>query len=58
MGEEMVENMVKHSFTIMLSEADSERFKGFVRETGMKKLAVARKAILRYIEENASKAGN
>ena len=50
----MVENMVKHSFTITLREAESERFEAYIRETGMKKLAVARKAILRYIEENTS----
>jgi len=54
MGVEMVENMVKHSFTITLREAESERFEAYIRETGMKKLAVARKAILRYIEENTS----
>ena len=52
MGVEMAEKLREYSFKIHFSEADSERFEAFVRETGMKKLAVARKAILRYIEEN------
>jgi len=58
MGEEMVENMVKHSFTITLSEADSERFEAYLRRTGIKKLAVAQKAIVRYLDENEQKSEN
>ena len=54
----MAEKLREYSFKIHFNESDSRRFETFVRESGMKKLAVARKAILRYIEENASKAGN
>ena len=54
----MVENMVKHSFTTTLREADSERFEAYLRRTGIKKLVVAQKAILRYLDENEQKSEN
>ena len=51
----MAEKMKEHSFMIRLNEAESERFEAFVHESGMKKIAIARKAILRYIEEKEQK---
>ena len=50
----MAEKTRTYTFIIEFSEADSERFEDFVRENGMKKRAVARKAILKYLED----AGN
>jgi len=47
----MMEKTKEYSFKIQMQEQDSERFEIFARETGMKKLAIVRKAILRYIEE-------
>jgi len=55
---EMKEKTKRYAFQVYLNEADSERFEAFVRETGMKKLAVVRKAILRYIDENEQNAKN
>lgn len=54
----MAEKTRTYTFIVRFSEADSERFEAFVRETGMKKLAVARKAILKYIEDNQPNSGN
>ena len=51
----MAEKTREHSFKIHFNEADSERFEAYARETGMKKLAIVRKAILRYIDENEQK---
>ena len=48
----MAEKTRLHFFRIHLNEADSERFEAYARETGMKKLAIVRKAIMRYIDEN------
>lgn len=54
----MAEKTKEYSFKVHLNETESERFEAFVREKGMKKLAIARKAILRYIEDNAPGTGN
>ena len=48
----MKEKTKRYAFQVYLNEADSERFESFVRESGMKKLAIVHKAILRYLEEN------
>lgn len=53
----MAEKTKIYGFKIWLSEEESERFEAYIRDTGMKKLAVARKAILQYIEENAPVSG-
>jgi len=52
MRPETTEKTKVHSFTITLSEDDSERFEAYLRRTGIKKLAVAQKAILKYLEDN------
>lgn len=54
----MAEKMRKHTFIIELSMADSERLETYLRETGMKKLGVMRKAILRYLDEKAPNTEN
>jgi len=54
----MKEKTKRYAFQVYFNEADSERFEAFARESGMKKLAIARKAILRYIEENEEKYRN
>ena len=46
----MKEKTKRYAFQVYLNEADSERFEAFVRETGMKKLAIVRKAILAYLD--------
>jgi len=45
-----------YGFKILFNAAETARFEAFARETGMKKLAIVRKAILRYIEENEQEA--
>ena len=47
----MLEKTKEYSFKISMREQDAQRFEAFAQETGMKKLAIVRKAILRYIEE-------
>ena len=54
----MAEKMKEYSFKVHFNERDSGRFEDYVRETGMKKLGVIRKAILRYLDEEEQKAGN
>jgi len=54
----MAEKTREYSFKIHLNEAESERFETYVREAGMKKLAVMRKAIIKYLEENGPNTGN
>jgi len=54
----MAEKIKAYAFKIWLNEDESERFEAFARESGMKKIAIARKAILRYIDENEQKAEN
>ena len=54
----MAEKTRQYTFIVRFSEAESEHFETFVRESGMKKIAIARKAILRYIEENEQEAKN
>lgn len=54
----MAEKTKVYSFTIRFSKDESERFEAYVRETGMKKLAVAHKAIMRYLDENEQKTEN
>jgi len=50
----MIEKTKEYSFKIQMQEQDAERFEAFAKETGMKKLAIVRKAILKYLEENGS----
>ena len=50
-----MEKSKQYGFRIWFNEAETERFEAFARESGMKKLAIVRKAILRYIEENEQK---
>jgi len=48
----MLEKTKEYSFKISMREQDAQRFEAFARESGMKKLAIVRKAILKYLEEN------
>ena len=54
----MAEKTKAYAFKIWLNEAESERFEAFACESGMKKIAIAKKAILRYIDENEQKSEN
>lgn len=54
----MAEKTKEYSFKVHFNEAESERFEVFARETGMKKLAIVRKAILLFIDENEQEAEN
>ena len=58
MGVGMAEKTKAYAFKIWLNEDESEHFEAFARESGMKKIAIARKAILRYIDENEKEAKN
>jgi len=48
------ERLLNHFFKIQLNEAESERLNVYVRETGVKKVALIRKALLRYLDEQNS----
>jgi len=48
----------RYAFQVYFNRADSERFEAFARESGMKKLAIVHKALLRYLDEEEQKAGN
>lgn len=54
----MVEKTRTYTFIIEFSEDETDRFETFVDKSGMKKRAIAKKGILRFIEENAQNARN
>ena len=54
----MAEKTKEYSFKIQMREQDAQRFESFAQESGMKKLAIVRKAIIKYLEENGSNTGN
>jgi len=58
MGVQMAEKTRQYTFIVRFSEAESEHFEAFVRESGMKKIAIAKKGIMRFIDENEQKAEN
>lgn len=48
------ERLQNHFFKIQLNETESERLDNYVRETGIKKVVLVRKALLRYLDEQNS----
>ena len=54
----MAEKTKNYTFIVQFSEADSERLEAFVRESGMKKRAVAHKGIILFLDENEQKTEN
>ena len=54
----MAEKTKNYTFIVQFSEAESERLEAFVRESGMKKRAIAHKAIRLYMDENEQKTEN
>jgi len=54
MGVEMAEKMKEYTFIVRFSEDEKDRFEAFVDKSGMKKRAIAKKGIMRFVEENSS----
>jgi len=50
----MAEKMKEYTFIVRFSEDEKDRFEAFVDKSGMKKRAIAKKGIMRFVEENSS----
>ena len=58
MVEEMTEKLTQHSLQAPFSETEWARLEAYIRKSGMKKMAIIRIAVLRYLDEEEQKAGN